>query len=68
VNVIPLKTILQSFGGVELTADEEKDIRFGRKIKREVQPDTLAWYDGLPVAVLIPCRDGSRMAQPRKVL
>ncbi len=66
--VIPLKDVMKPFHGIDVSADEAEDIRCGRKIKHEVRPDTFAWFDGLPIAVLVPAKDGSRMAQPRKVL
>ena len=67
-DVIPLKDVLTAFNSIELTSEEHDHIRHGRKIAREVKPDTLGWYEGLPVVVLTPAKDGSRMAQPRKVL
>lgn len=67
-HVLPLKEILKTFHGIELTDAEAIDIGFGRAVRREVQPDTIAWHKDLPVAVLMPAKDGSRMAQPRKVL
>lgn len=67
-NVIPLKEILKDLPAIELTAKEADDIRFGRAIAREVRPDTLGWFEGLPIAVLKPAKDGSRSAKPRKVL
>lgn len=66
--VLPLKNILKPFRGIELTAGEAEDLQFGRPIQREVKPDTFAWFQDLPIAILTPAKDGSRMAQPRKVL
>ena len=75
--VIPLKDILSSFEGVEITEEEAEDLCHGRSINREVKPDTIAWSEGLPIAILIPLKDGSRQtphqdgsgqARARKVL
>lgn len=66
--VIPLKDVMKNFHGIEVTEKEAEDIRFGRSIKHEVKTDTFAWFDGLPIAVLVPSKDGSRTAHPRKVL
>lgn len=65
--VLPLKEILKPFGSIDVTPEEAQDLGFGRRIVREVKTETVAWYDGLPIAVLIPAKDGSRTAQPRKV-
>ena len=67
-DVIPLKDILKDFHGIELTDKEAEDIRFGRFIDKEVKPGTIGWHGGLPVVVLTPAKDGSRRAQPKKVL
>ena len=65
--VEPLKEVLFPMGGIDLTAKEADDIRFGRTIKRQVKPDTLAWEGDLPIAILVPAKDGSQGARPRKV-
>ena len=67
-DVRPLKDILTSFSGIDIEQSEADDLRFGRSIPREVRPDTIAWCDGLPMAILVPMKDGSRGARPRKVL
>lgn len=67
-DVIPLKNVLSAFNAVEVTDEEEKAIRCGKNIQREVKIDTFAWRSGLPIAVLVPSKDGSRTAHPRKVL
>lgn len=66
--VLPLKDVLVPLPGVSLSAEEWEEIRHGRDIAREVQPQTIAWYNELPVAILEPLRDGSRRAHPRKIL
>lgn len=58
-HVIPLKEILSPFESVEVTADEAEDLCHGRSIPRAVKPDTIAWYEGLPIAILLPIKDGS---------
>ena len=67
-DVRPLKDVLVGLPRVDVSSSEAENLRFGRKIPREVSAGTWAWYDGLPIAVLVPAKDGSRMAQPRKVL
>lgn len=67
-DVMPLKDVLRALPRIDITSDEAIDLRHGRKIKREVSAGTWAWHDGLPVAVLVPSKDGSQSAQPRKVL
>ena len=47
--------------------EEAEDLRHGRSINREVKPDTIAWSEGLPIAVLIPLKDGSQNSRARKV-
>jgi tRNA pseudouridine55 synthase len=66
--VIPLKEVLASFPRVELTDAEAEDVRHGRPIAHEVKPDTIGWHGGLPIAVLVPCGEGTRQARARKVL
>lgn len=67
-NVIPLKEILKAFPGMDLTEAEMENVRHGRTIAREVQPNTIGWFEGLPIAIFTPTKDGSRAAHPRKVL
>lgn len=67
-DVVPLKDVLVSLPRIDVSSSEAEDLRHGRKIKREISAGTWAWYDGLPLAVLVPAKDGSQMAQPRKVL
>lgn len=66
-DVIPLKDVLQHRGGVEISADQLRDLGHGKDVQIEVKPDTIAWCGGLPVAILTPLKDGSRKAHPRKV-
>ncbi len=67
-DVIPLKDVLAGLQRIDVSAEEAEDLRHGRKIKREISAGTWAWFEDLPIAVLVPAKDGSRMAQPRKVL
>jgi tRNA pseudouridine55 synthase len=67
-DVLPLKDVLAGLPRIDVTAEEAEHLRHGRKIKREVSAGTWAWFDGLPLAVLVPAKDGNQMAQPRKVL
>ncbi|MDD5041354.1 MAG: tRNA pseudouridine(55) synthase TruB [Candidatus Peribacteraceae bacterium] len=66
--VLPLKDVLAGFPKLELTDAEAEDIKHGRSIQKEIAPDTIGWHGGLPIAVLIPCRDGTRTSRARKVL
>lgn len=67
-SIVPLKDILADFPKRELTAAEWKEIGFGRTIKGEVGTDPLiAWFDGLPVAVLEPSTKQVGMLKARKV-
>lgn len=67
-DVLPLKDVLIGMPRIDVSSAEAEDLRHGRKIKREVSAGTWAWYDNLPLAVLVPAKDGNQMAQPRKVL
>lgn len=67
-DVIPLKEVLAGLPRIDVTDEEAEHLRHGRKIKREVSAGTWAWHEGLPLAVLVPAKDGNQMAQPRKVL
>lgn len=64
-DVIPLKEVLKNFPRRELTESDMEELRYGRNIEAEVEPDTIAWYDELPVAILVPAPDGT--AHARKV-
>lgn len=66
--VIPLKEALKSFSSIDLTATEAEEIRHGRNIVHDVKPNTIGWFEGLPIVILSPAKDGSRTAHPRKVL
>lgn len=64
-DVLPLKDVLKNFPRRELTEEEWQEISVGRNIEAEVEPDTIAWYQDLPVAILVPASDGT--AHARKV-
>ncbi len=66
-HVMPLKDVLKSLPAVELDTTEAEALRHGKDIDRQVSPDTIAWCEGLPMAVLVPAKDGTRRAHPRKV-
>lgn len=63
-NVIPLKDVLKGEPSMELTEQEWTDVGHGRTIAKTIDREVFAWFDGLPVAVMIPADGGSR---PRKV-
>lgn len=67
-DILPLKEVLLPRHSVELDDVNADHVRFGRPISLEVQDDTIAWHQGLPIAILIPCKDGSRSSRARKVL
>ena len=48
-----------------LTDEDFEDISHGRNLEAEVQPNTIGWFDELPVAILVPASDGT--AHARKV-
>lgn len=66
-DVIPLKEVMQSFAKIDLTADEMDDVRHGRAIERTVEPNTIAWFEDLPIAILMPSKNGDGTCGPRKV-
>lgn len=67
-NVLPLKDVLAHFPRLELNDAQAEDVRHGRAIGHEIAPDTIGWHGGLPIAVMVPCRDGTRQSRARKVL
>jgi tRNA pseudouridine55 synthase len=68
-DVIPLKEVLKPFGGVELDDAAMAELKFGRSIAGNVVSDgpIIAWYQGLPVAMLEVDTKRSGMMKPRKV-
>ncbi len=64
-DVLPLKDVLKGRPSRELTDSDWEEIGHGRNIDAEVEPDTIAWHEGLPVAILVPAPDGT--AHARKV-
>ncbi len=67
-DVMPLKEVLKDMRGVQLSDQDAKEISFGRKVPHQVKEGTVGWHNGLPIVILDPAKDGSQMAQPRKVL
>lgn len=67
-HVLPLHEILKNRPSVDLSDEQAEDIRCGRDVEMEVKANTIAWNGGLPIALLMPRKDGSRRAHPRKVL
>ncbi len=67
-HVLPLKEVLADFEKVDVSPEEADALRQGQSIKRAVKPDVLAWSEGLPIAILIPMKDGSQESRARKVL
>ncbi|MBP9773912.1 MAG: tRNA pseudouridine(55) synthase TruB [Candidatus Peribacteraceae bacterium] len=68
-SVVPLKEILSDFPRRDLSADEWKEIDFGRTIKGDVGTDSLiGWVDDLPVVILEASSKQAGMLKARKVL
>lgn len=69
-DVIPLKEVLAGFNKRELTSSEWEEIRHGRPIAGEIVADLplIAWFEGLPVALLESVRGAEAKLKPRKVL
>lgn len=67
-NVIPLKEVMSDRESIELTSEQAEDVRHGRNIDLEVKADTVGWFEDLPIAILVPAKDGSQQAHARKVL
>ncbi|MDA1208637.1 MAG: tRNA pseudouridine(55) synthase TruB [bacterium] len=66
-HVIPLKDILVGMNKIDVSDSEADDIAHGRAIKHQVQPDTIAWHNDLPIAILAPLKDGTNCCKGRKV-
>lgn len=67
-DVLPLKTILEHLPRVELTPTQWKDAQNGRSIDvRLSEAPLIAWFQGLPVAILGRDKNDSSKAHPRKV-
>lgn len=67
-HVIPLKDVLAPRPRVDLTEQEAEDVRCGRNIDHTVAPDTIGWFQDLPVAILTPAKTEANKAHARKVL
>ncbi len=67
-NVIPLKELLVSFPSIEVDADQAAAITLGKKIPLVIADDTIAWHNGLPIAIMVPSSDNPETAHARKVL
>lgn len=64
-DVLPLKDVLKPLPSRELTNAEFDDISHGRLIEGRCNQNTVAWHNGLPVALLEEKDSGIK---PRKVL
>ncbi len=68
-HVIPLKEILKVFPGVEIGDKEWGELKHGRSIDGLMQDPTLiAWFEGLPVAILETDSKRNGYLKPRKVI
>ena len=68
-DVLPLKDILASFPGLEITDASWSHLQHGRSINGDMKGDVLiAWHEKLPVALLEKSSKGEGMLKPRKVL
>jgi tRNA pseudouridine55 synthase len=61
--VLPLKEVLKDQPGIELTNDEYEDIRMGQNIFRAVLPNTIGWFEELPVAIFVSAGEGEAHAK-----
>ena len=66
-HILPLKDLLVGRNKIEVSDSEAEDIVHGRPIKHQVLPDTIAWNNDLPIAILTPLKDGSNCCKGRKV-
>lgn len=67
-DILPLKDIMAGFPRMELNDEEMRDISHGKTMNRVSDRESIAWYDGYPVAILIPVtKDGKTSMRPRKV-
>jgi tRNA pseudouridine55 synthase len=68
-DVLPLKEVLKGFPSIKLSAEHWDDIRNGRVIPGTIGKEPLiAWFDGLPVAILETNPKAEGTLKPRKVL
>ncbi len=69
-DVVPLKDILAGCTGRVVTDAEWTELRHGRLIEGDLDGTKpfVAWYQGLPVAILERSRKRQGMLKPRKVL
>lgn len=64
--VLPLKEVLARFPKIELSDAEADAIIKGQSIFRNVRNDTIAWHNGLPIAILTAL--SAEETRARKVL
>ncbi len=69
-HVLPLKDILLGLEKRDLSPAEWEEIRNGRPIEGDMDPEIpcIAWFEDLPVALLERSRKREGMLKPRKVL
>lgn len=65
-DVRPLKDVLWGFPSVTITSAQAEDLRHGCDIDHAITEQSIAWHEGLPVAILVPVAEGR--AHARKVL
>lgn len=66
--VQPIKDLLKDFSKIDLDPEQAKAISMGKKIPLQIAPDTIAWSEGLPIAILVPSKDDPTTVHARKVL
>ncbi len=67
-DVIPLRDILEQHPRRELSSAEWEHIRHGRSIDAAAEGEVIAWYEDLPVALLISLeQEGRQLLRARKV-
>lgn len=67
-DVMPLKDIMHIFKKKEVTAEEWAHLEHGRTIEGFCTANTIAWFDGLPCAILENDPKHAGRIKPRKVL
>lgn len=68
-DVVPLKDVLKNFPRAELSDALWEELRHGRVISGScTDSGVIAWYKGLPVAILEQSNKHEGMLKPRKVL
>lgn len=66
-DVLPLKNVLTAHPKIDVSDQAFDDIVHGRTVRALLKEETIAWHNGLPVAILIPSDASPGFSRPRKV-